>query len=354
MIRLRNIIKYYDKKIALNNLSMDFEPNSVNVLIGPSGCGKSSCLKLINRMENFQTGDIHINTIDIKEYDPIDLRRSIGYVIQQTGLFPHMTVFENITIIPRILKWSDDKKRQRYYELMELIGLAADEYKESYPFQLSGGEAQRVGVARALAANPDILLMDEPFGAVDPIKRSSLQEQFLSIQHKLKKTIIFVTHDMNEAIQMADKLFIMKDGQLIQAGRPEDILEAPVNEFVARFVGSDRAIKKLSLSTVESLYNSNVTHLVPGQNIPESCTYSWICNDQGIFMGWIDNRLFKHTKVTNENIVYVDLNESTVSKDTSIKTALSRLIASDYKTLAVLDKDKKLIGDISLETILNL
>lgn len=354
MITLKNITKFYDQKLAIDDLSLNFEPGVINVLIGPSGCGKSSCLKLINRMEEFQSGTIFLNDTNIKEYNPINLRRSIGYVIQQTGLFPHMTVFENITIIPRILKWQDEQKKQRYYELMELIGLPADEYKNSFPFQLSGGEAQRVGVARALAANPDILLMDEPFGAVDPLKRSNLQEEFLAIQHKLKKTIIFVTHDMDEAIQMADKLFIMKDGTLLQAGKPEDILESPANEFVARFVGADRAIKKLSLSTVGSFYNSKVTYLTPGQTIPESCKYSWICNNKGIFIGWIDNSLFKHTHVNNDNIIDVQINETAVTRETSLKTALSRLIAADYKILPVINKNKKLIGEISLERILNL
>lgn len=354
MIHLCDIDKFYGETQALRKLNLEFHSNAINVIIGPSGCGKSSCLKLLNKMESFQSGSIRIDATDIAEYDPIQLRRSIGYVIQQTGLFPHMTVFENITIIPRILKWSNDDKEQRFNDLMKLIDLNIEDYRTKYPYQLSGGEAQRVGVARALAADPDILLMDEPFGAVDPIIRSSLQEQFLLIQKQLKKTIIFVTHDIDEAILMADQLFIMRNGRLEQSGTPHEILENPANEFVSGFVGTDRAIKKLALISVEGVFKKNVPFLSPGDLIPEESKYSWICDKQGTFVGWNDTSRSHAKRVHMEAVTKLDIAQSAVTPDTRLKTALSKLISSDFKTLPVIDHDKKFLGEISIEQILKL
>lgn len=246
MIELKNLTRKFGKKIAVNNLNMVMEKNRITMLIGPSGCGKTTTLKMINRLIESTEGDIIINGESIYNLDAVELRRSIGYVIQETGLFPHMNVFDNIAAVPRLLKWNEKKIKNRVEELLDLVTLNSS-YMYKYPLQLSGGERQRVGLARALAADPEILLMDEPFGAIDPINRAKLHDSFISIQEKIKKTIVFVTHDINEAIKLGDKIAILNNGDLIQHDNVNNILYEPENEFVEKLLGHDRNIKALSL-----------------------------------------------------------------------------------------------------------
>ena len=249
MIRFNDVTKRYGEKTAVSRLNMTVENGSVCVLIGPSGCGKSTTLKMINRLLEPDDGTLEVADVPLRDWDPVALRLEIGYVIQSVGLLPHMRVWQNISLVPRLLGWSRLRRRERAEELLELVGLNPAEYRDKHPSQLSGGEAQRVGVARALAADPPYLLMDEPFGAVDPLTRSSLQQSFRQIQSRLKKTVVLVTHDLDEAIFLADRIALLRDGELHQFGSPGDLLARPADPFVAEFVGSDRMLR--ILNTVE-------------------------------------------------------------------------------------------------------
>lgn len=240
MIRFENVSKNFKNTSVLNNLNFEIEKGNLVAIIGASGCGKTTLLKMINRLVKPSGGKIYIKGEDIYTKDVIELRRNIGYVIQQTGLFPHMTIKENIEIIPKVQKKNKDEIYKKTLELMDMVGLDAEQFLERYPTQLSGGQQQRVGVARAFATEPEIILMDEPFSALDPITRTDLQDELVHLQSKLRKTIVFVTHDMDEAVKIADKICIMDGGNIIQYDTPENILKNPANDFVANFVGKNR------------------------------------------------------------------------------------------------------------------
>ena len=246
MIQLEEVSKRYGSQEALHNLTIRFPEGETSILLGPSGCGKSTTLRLINRLITPDSGRISLRGKDIREYKPEILRRGMGYVIQSIGLLPHFTVEQNISIVPGLLKWESGKKHRRTMELLEMVGLEPDQYSSKMPGQLSGGEAQRIGVARALAADPPILLMDEPFGAVDPLNREQLQKEFIALQRRLKKTVVFVTHDIEEAVRIGDRIAIMKDGELQQFAPAPEIMMRPANDFVGEFIGQDRALKLLS------------------------------------------------------------------------------------------------------------
>jgi osmoprotectant transport system ATP-binding protein len=238
---------------AVERLSLTVEAGEICVLVGPSGCGKTTAMRMVNRMINITEGDILLDGRTVRERRPADLRREIGYAIQQIGLFPHQNVADNIGTVPRLLGWDKQRVRARVTELLDLVGLETA-MADRYPAQLSGGQRQRVGVARALAADPPLLLMDEPFGAIDPINRDRLQNEFLRLHRELRKTVVFVTHDIDEAIKMGDRIAIMrKGGKLAQYATPADLLSAPADEFVADFVGADRALKRLSLQRVRDV-----------------------------------------------------------------------------------------------------
>lgn len=241
MIRFENVCKSYKNTNdeVVKNVSFEIEKGKLVVLIGPSGCGKTTCLKMINRLEKISSGKIFINEKSNEEYDPIELRRSMGYVIQQIGLFPHMTIRDNIEIIQRLSGIENEKIVSRTSDLMNMISLDED-YLNRYPTQLSGGQLQRIGVARAFAMDPEIILMDEPFSALDPLTRTQLQDELIFIQNRIKKTIVFVTHDMNEAIKLADKICIMKNGSIVQYDTPENIMKYPKDDYVSNFVGRNR------------------------------------------------------------------------------------------------------------------
>jgi osmoprotectant transport system ATP-binding protein len=232
--------KYPDGFVALKDIDFHIEEGELVALIGPSGCGKTTTMKMINRLIEPSSGQILINGEDISKKDPVKLRRDIGYVIQQIGLLPHMTIEDNITLVPRLKGWEKEQYSEKVDELLELVGLDPKEYRTRFPGELSGGQQQRVGVIRALAAEPPIILMDEPFSALDPISREQLQDELVKLQETIKKTIVFVTHDMDEAIKIADRIAILKDGEIIQFDTPERILRYPKNEFVKGFIGEDR------------------------------------------------------------------------------------------------------------------
>jgi osmoprotectant transport system ATP-binding protein len=254
-LELRDVTKSYPNqdRPALSHLNLKVDAGEVCVLVGPSGSGKTTAMRLINRMIPLSGGDILIGDRSVLRRDPVRLRREIGYVIQQIGLFPHLSVNENIATVPRLLGWDHTRVTARVGELLELIGLQP-EIGKRFPAQLSGGQRQRVGVARALAGDPPLLLMDEPFGAIDPINRSRLQDEFLRLQQRLRKTVVFVTHDIDEAIKLGDRIAILREGgTLAQYDTPAEILTQPADEFVAEFVGTDRALKRLGLSTLAGL-----------------------------------------------------------------------------------------------------
>ena len=249
MIELDALTKSFSgaPRPAVDRLTLTVPAGEVCVLIGPSGCGKTTTMRMINRMIEPDSGTVSVDGRDILGVDPVELRRSIGYVIQQVGLFPHWSIADNVATVPRLLGWDPMRIAARVEELLSLIGMEPAQYGHRFPRELSGGQKQRVGVARALAADPPVMLMDEPFGALDPITRAHLQTEFLRILRGLRKTIVFVTHDIDEAIKMGDRIAILNDGRLVQYDSPEIILAAPANAFVSEFVGSDRALKRLAL-----------------------------------------------------------------------------------------------------------
>lgn len=240
MIEFKNVRKDFKNKTILKDITLKINRGELVAIIGSSGCGKTTTLKMINRLIKPTSGKIFINGEDIASKDVIKLRRNIGYVIQQTGLFPHLTIRENIEMIPKVEKLNKASIEKRTLELMDMVGLNSNDFLDRYPTELSGGQQQRVGVARAFATNPEIILMDEPFSALDPITRVQLQEELIDLQSKLKRTIVFVTHDMDEAIKIADKICIMNKGEIVQYDTPENILKNPINDFVSEFIGKNR------------------------------------------------------------------------------------------------------------------
>lgn len=262
MIRLDKLTKVFElpdrKVVAADRITMEVPEGEICVLLGPSGCGKTTTLKMINRIVPPTSGKVFINGQDTSGTDTVQLRRSIGYVIQQIGLFPNMTIEENVCVVPALLGWPKAKARSRAAELLEMMALDPAVFLKRYPKELSGGQQQRVGVARALAADPPVLLMDEPFGAIDPINRESIQDEFLKMQKVLRKTVLFVSHDIDEAVKMGDKIAIFREGRLEQFATPNALLAHPANPFVADFLGNDRTLKRLRLLRVSDVVDTSV------------------------------------------------------------------------------------------------
>src|SRR5688500_14201198 len=298
-LELRHVVKRFGGTTAVDDLSLKVPAGRICVLVGPSGCGKTSTLRMINRLIEPTSGEILIGGDDVTRQDPVQLRRGIGYVIQQVGLLPHLTVADNVATVPRLLGWDKQRMRGRVDELISLVGLDVNVYRDRYPAQLSGGERQRVGVARALAADPPLMLMDEPFGAVDPIVRERLQNELLRLQEQIAKTIVFVTHDIDEAIKMGDLVAVLQvGGVLAQFGPPAELLANPASDFVARFVGADRGLKRLSLRTVAELAFRNVATVREGddgavarQTLQQAdFRYALLVDDDGRPIGWLDDK----------------------------------------------------------------
>lgn len=265
MIRLENITKVFPgtTQKAVFDLTLEIPEGSTTALIGPSGCGKTTTMRLINRLEDATRGRVFVNGEDVTAVDPVRLRRQIGYVIQNVGLFPHMNIADNIATVPRLLGWERRKTDARIDELLHLVGLDPAADRGRYPAELSGGQRQRVGVARALAADPPVMLMDEPFGAIDPLVRGRLQTEFKQILQRVKKTVVIVTHDLDEAIKMGDRIAIMRDGKLCQYDTPAVILSKPADEFVAAFIGGDASLKLLALTPVSHAMTPAANSIYP-------------------------------------------------------------------------------------------
>ena len=343
---------------AVEDLSLTIPAGEICVLVGPSGCGKTTTMKMINRLVEPTSGRVTIDGEDVMALPAVELRRRIGYVIQQVGLFPHMTVADNVAVVPRLLHWPDATVRDRSQELLELVGLDPATYAGRYPAALSGGERQRVGVARALAADPPVMLMDEPFGAVDPILRDRLQNEFLRLQAKVRKTIVFVTHDVDEAIKMADHIAILRRGGILaQYDTPDAILAAPASEFVEHFVGADRGLKRLSLGRV-----SDLPLIVPvlaraGESRPtvlkrldaESADYALLTDGAGRPIGWVG----RHDLRGDGTLTAADATPGSASlqPESTLRDALSAMLASSVQLGVVVDEHDAVLGLISVDAI---
>ena len=356
MITLEHVTKRYGDHVAVDDLTFEVADGDVAVLIGPSGCGKTTTLRMINRLIEPTSGRILIDGTDATTLAPEELRRHIGYAIQSVGLFPHLTVAENVATVPRLLGWKRPRIQARAAEMLELVGLDPKKYAEKYPRQLSGGEAQRIGVARALAADPPVLLMDEPFGAVDPLNRDRLQVEFAKIQRELKKTVVFVTHDVDEAIRLADKIALMRLGHLEQYDSPEMLLDHPATKFVHDFVGADAALKRLGRVRVDTVMRSDVPMQHDGGSAVElaagdTARFVYLTDAGGVLEGWLDRRVLERGTPMADAPTRVDWRETAVLGESSLKEALSRMLALGYRTVPVVDRAGKLLGDVSLADV---
>lgn len=354
MIQLENVTKMFGNFKAVDRVNLHIAPGEFLVLIGPSGCGKTTTMRMINRLIDPTEGRILIKGKDISTEDPIALRRNIGYVIQDIGLLPHMSIGHNIALVPSLLKWPKEKQQQRVMELLDLVGLDAEATIHKYPRQLSGGQRQRVGVARALAVDPPIMLMDEPFGALDPITREQMQDEFLRLQKQVKKTIVFVTHDMDEALKFADRVAIMNHGAIVQCDTPENILRRPASKFVRDFVGTDHTLKQLSLIKVKDAMIKDIDTLKPESTIRQAKVlfdrgYKSIvvAGEGGMVLGYINRE--EATDCPDESPVAEIMVTpiSTVDDEMTLKEALTVMVRNDAGYIAVTDKNKKLIGIVT-------
>ena len=357
-VEFRHATKRYrgQAEEAIHDLSLTVEAGEICVLVGPSGCGKTTALRLVNRMIELSDGDILIDGVSIRTRPPAELRRHIGYVIQQIGLFPHLTIGDNIAVVPRLLGWSRDRIRLRVDELLDLVSLPAD-MRDRFPAQLSGGQRQRVGVARALAADPPLMLMDEPFGAIDPINRERLQNQLLRLQSEIRKTILFVTHDIDEAIKMGDRVAVLqKGGVLAQYAPPAELLMSPANEFIEDFVGADRALKRLSLLLVGDvdLWQAPLarvgepTAAVRARIAAADLPHPLVVDAEGRPLGWLSDRdLARETVPAQPDSSPHPL----VELEDVLRDALSDLLQSDAQYGPVVDGHGRLAGVLSVEVI---
>ncbi len=355
MIHFENVYKRFDDLVAVDDLTITFPKGQISVVIGPSGCGKSTTLKMINRLIEPEEGSIEINDKSIYDYNAVNLRRSIGYVIQDIGLFPHYTVFENIAVVPYMLKWEKARVRERVDEVLNLVTLD-ETFSDKYPGQLSGGERQRVGLARALAADPDVLLMDEPFGAIDPINRLTLQDAFLEIQEELHKTIIFVTHDINEAIKLGDLLAILNRGSLVQFDTPDEIILNPNDEFVENLLGHDRNMKALALKKAkEFIVNEGYLTVPSGSSTEEIGSRFQNRNETIAFAVDETSRLlgrYRYEKMRDgARKVVQDRETVSVDRNANLNETLSIMLESGEKMLPVVGGKKNFLGVVRLTHI---
>ena len=361
MIEFKNVVKQFPSGFrAVDNLSLTVPEGEICVLIGPFGCGKTTSMRIVNRLIDITGGEILINWRPNTEIPAEELRRQIGYAIQQIGLLPHMTIAENVAIVPKLLKWDDSRIRRRVDELLELVGLVPDMHRDKYPRQLSGGQQQRVGVARALGADPPIMLMDEPFGAVDPITREVLQAEFLTIQEHVSKTIIFVTHDIDEAIKMGDRVAIMRNGQLVQYDTPDTLLAFPANRFVRDFVGTDASLKRLGLVRIKSLMIADPPALTIDRTIDEvrrsfkehgTRSLFVVDEDDGTLKGWVDREEANKSDSLIEAMYEAPWTTIAVREDATAREALNAMVARGFRITPVVDKRGKLVGSITLDSL---
>ncbi len=362
VISFENVTKKFDSFTAVDKLNVEFKTGETIVLIGPSGCGKTTTLRMINRLIEPTEGNIFIDGIDIHKTNPVELRRNIGYVIQQIGLFPHMNIAQNIGLVPYLKNEAESKRKQRVEELLEFVDMNPSEFYYRYPNELSGGQQQRIGVARALAADPEIILMDEPFGALDPITRSTLQDELLEIQDRIKKTIIFVTHDMDEALKLADRIAIMKDGKILQFDSPEEILKNPSHGFVEEFIGKDRLLRQPEFIIVKDIMIKRPVTISPERTLTqalekmrkEKVDSLMVTDSEGRFIGLItaNDVLDNFDKSYKVNEV-IRTNVHQVSEDANVSQVLSIMAQEQVGYVPVTDDKEKLTGLITRSSLVN-
>ena len=344
---------------AVDDLTLSVPAGEICVLVGPSGCGKTTTMKMVNRLIEPTGGRITIDGQDVTQLPAVELRRRIGYVIQQVGLFPHLTIGANVAVVPSLLRWGRERTTQRTDELLEMVGLAPGEYRDRYPTELSGGERQRVGVARALAADPPVMLMDEPFGAVDPIRRERLQNEFLRLQEQVRKTIIFVTHDVDEAIKMGDRIAILQRGGILaQYDTPAAILANPATEFVERFVGADRGLKRLSLARVRDLDPIAPVVVRAGEDRADvrrrldrsdELEYALLVDGENRPLGWIDQHDLRGDGPIDPEAATPGA--PTVEPESTLRDALSAMLGSSVQLGVVVDAGGRVLGLVSVDAI---
>jgi osmoprotectant transport system ATP-binding protein len=353
VIEFRDVTKKYpDGTVAVDRLNLTVDPGTITVFVGPSGCGKTTSLRMVNRMIEPTSGTIAIDGKDIAASDPALLRRGIGYVIQQAGLFPHRTVVDNVATVPLLLGWDKRKARARATELLELVGLPA-ELGRRYPAQLSGGQQQRVGVARALAADPPILLMDEPFSAVDPVVREGLQEELLRLQGELDKTIVFVTHDIDEAVRIGEKVAVFREGGVLaQYAKPAEVLRHPADDFVAGFVGRDRGYRGLSFLEATEMSLDQVPTVTIGEALADPVA-DWVLavNETGQPRGWLPPKTTVDGSVTEQHLV---AGGSLYQTGTALRGALDSALSSPASRAVVVDAAGRYLGVIGAREVLDL
>ena len=360
MLNLQEVTKIYpgaEHIKAVDSLSFDLEEGEICILVGPSGCGKTTAMKMINRLIPMTSGKIFVDGQNISRLDTIELRRNIGYVIQNIGLFPNMTITENIAIVPKMKGWDHDRITEKVESLLETINLPAEEFMGRYPRELSGGQQQRIGVARAMAADPPIMLMDEPFGAIDPINREHLQNEFLRIQEKVRKTIVFVTHDIDEAIKMGNKICLLKEGKLVQYDSPEKILTEPANDFVRDFVGGDRTLKRLNLLKIKAAMRSDPPVVLQEESTEKAkamltefkVDHLIVADQEKRLIGYVDQEALKKKVDT--------VGKATRSTDaflpasSSLKDGLSEIFTHELGYIIVVDDNKRVLGTLREEDI---
>jgi osmoprotectant transport system ATP-binding protein len=365
MIQFQAINKVYENgNIVLKDINLTIKEGEITVLIGPSGCGKTTTMKLINRLIKPSNGKITLHGEDISTMDPVKLRRKIGYVIQSVGLFPHMTIAKNVGVVPRLQKWEKQKTEARVDELLKLVNLDPDEYGSRFPSELSGGQQQRIGVIRALAADPVVILMDEPFSALDPISREQLQDELIRLQQDLKKTIVFVTHDMDEAIKIADTIVLMKDGEIIQTGHPEQILRHPANEFVKNFVGTKRMQENtLEAPTVDEVMVENPATSYPSRGLASAMKIMEKKRVDSLLIVDKNNRLQGSVSIYRvldqygeETKTVADVMKPVVhivQTGTSLSIALNIMDEYQLSNLAVVKGDNQLVGLITRGSVVS-
>ncbi|KHL19304.1 osmoprotectant transport system ATP-binding protein [Mumia flava] len=347
--------RYPDGTTAVGSLSLTVPRGELVALVGPSGCGKSTTLKMINRLIEPTSGRIVIDGQDVTKADPVALRRGIGYVIQNVGLFPHQTIRDNVATVPSLLGWKRRRARERVDELLDLVGLEPETFGDRYPHQLSGGQRQRVGVARALAADPPVLLMDEPFGAVDPVVRDRLQDEFGRLQDTLGKTVVFVTHDIDEAVRLGDRVAVLAGGgDLRQYDSPAVVLGDPADDFVAQFVGSERGLRRLAVTPIEAedLEDPPVVRATSAESAAAAAMdradlpYALVVDAEDRLRGWVH-----HEQLRDRTDVRPRRMEAYVGRDASLKEALSVMLRYDAGWVAVLDDDGRLLGVLTPESL---
>jgi osmoprotectant transport system ATP-binding protein len=356
MIRFDSASKRYgDGTVAVHDLSLSVRQGDLVVLVGPSGCGKTTTMKMVNRLVEPTGGHIFVDGRDIMAVDPVELRRGMGYVIQNVGLFPHRTIDENVATVPELVGWSSQRRRERARELLELVGLDPAVHGPRYPHQLSGGQRQRVGVARALAVDPPVLLMDEPFSAVDPVVRAQLQDEFLRLQDEVHKTILFVTHDIEEAVRLGDRIAVMaQGGHLEQYDTPAAILGAPATPFVASFVGADRGLKRLSVTPVTE---ADLEHpplvglddpLATAQAAMGDSRWAVVLDADGGLAGWLSNDVGDGSGTVRDQARRMD---AWVDIGDSLRVAFGEMLQWNAGWIAVLDNGGRYLGVLTPSTL---